>query len=122
MLYEVITNYLPPFTMRRDTASAILIPSIAADMIPPAYPAPSPPGYVITSYSIHYTKLYDSETNDNLVIKTSLLKNKYREIYNAHINRFKKVFTEKKIYFTFITTRTPFHIPLREIVLVRGKK
>ncbi len=69
-----------------------------------------------------HMNLIDSETNDNLVIKTSLLKNKYREIYNAHINRFKKVFTEKKIYFTFITTRTPFHIPLREIVLVRGKK
>jgi len=67
-------------------------------------------------------KMIDSETNENLIVKTALIKKKYKEIYDEHINKFKKVFTEKKIYFTFITTRTPFHIPLREIVLVRGKK
>jgi len=69
-----------------------------------------------------HLNMIDSETNENLIVKTALLKKKYKEIYDEHINKFKKVFTEKKIYFTFVTTRTPFHIPLREIVLVRGKK
>ncbi len=69
-----------------------------------------------------HLNMIDSETNENLIVKPALLKNKYKEIYDEHINKFKKVFTEKKIYFTFVTTRTPFHIPLREIVLVRGKK
>jgi len=69
-----------------------------------------------------HLNMIDSETNENLIVKTALLKKKYKEIYDEHINKFKKVFTEKKNYFTFVTTRTPFHIPLREIVLVRGKK
>ncbi len=69
-----------------------------------------------------HMNLIDSETDDSLIIKTPLLKEKYKKIYDEHINKFRKVFTEKKIYFTFITTRTPFHIPLREIFLVRGKK
>lgn len=76
-------------------------------------------------YNLHlgdHINMIDSETNENLIVKTDLLKKKYKEIYDEHINKFKKVFTEKKIYFTFVTTRTPFHIPLREIVLVRGKK
>jgi len=69
-----------------------------------------------------HLNLIDSETDENLIVKTGLLKKKYKEIYDVHINKFRKIFTEKKIYFTFVTTRTPFHIPLREIVLVRGKK
>jgi len=69
-----------------------------------------------------HLNMIDSETNENLIVKPALLKKKYKEIYDEHINKFRKVFTEKKIYFTFVTTRTPFHIPLREIVLVRGKK
>ncbi len=69
-----------------------------------------------------HINLIDSETDDNLIVKTSLLKGRYKALYDGHINKFRKVFTEKKIYFTFITTRTPFHIPLREVVLVRGKK
>jgi uncharacterized protein (DUF58 family) len=69
-----------------------------------------------------HLNLIDSEAGDSIVVKTGLLKNRYKAIYDEHINKFRKVFTEKKIYFTFITTRTPFHIPLREVVLVRGKK
>ncbi|MBN2857173.1 MAG: DUF58 domain-containing protein [Candidatus Delongbacteria bacterium] len=69
-----------------------------------------------------HLNLIDSETDDSLIIKTGLLKKRYKDIYDEHIDKFKKVFEEKKIYFTFITTKTPFHIPLREIVLVRGKK
>ncbi|HQO10039.1 MAG TPA: DUF58 domain-containing protein [Clostridiales bacterium] len=69
-----------------------------------------------------HLNLIDSETGEKLVLKTSLLNKKYKAVYDEHINKFRKVFTEKKIYFTFVTTRTPFHLPLREIVLVRGKK
>ncbi|MFO7809886.1 MAG: DUF58 domain-containing protein [Candidatus Delongbacteria bacterium] len=69
-----------------------------------------------------HINLIDSETSENLIIKTSELKKKYKGIYDDHINSFRKVLTEKNINFKFITTKTPFHIPLREIVLVRGKK
>jgi uncharacterized protein (DUF58 family) len=69
-----------------------------------------------------HLNLIDSEAGDSIVVKTGLLKKKYKEVYDEHISKFKKVLTEKKIYFTFITTKTPFHIPLREVVLVRGKK
>ena len=69
-----------------------------------------------------HLNLIDSETDDSLIVKTGLLKKEYREIYNDHIEKFIKVFEEKKIYFNFITTKTPFHIPLREVVLIRGKR
>ncbi len=69
-----------------------------------------------------HLNLIDSETDDSLVVRTGLLKKEYRDIYNFHIDRFRKVFEEKKIYFAFITTKTPFHIPLREVVLARGKR
>lgn len=64
----------------------------------------------------------DSETGEKLVVKPSQLKKNYKEVYDDLIKKYKNTFTENKIYFKFVTTLTPFDIPLREIVLIRSKK
>ncbi|MBN2790160.1 MAG: DUF58 domain-containing protein [Candidatus Delongbacteria bacterium] len=64
----------------------------------------------------------DSETGEKLVVKPSQLKINYKGIYDELIHKYKKTFSENKIYFKFVTTKTPFDIPLREIVLIRSKR
>ncbi|NOR45069.1 MAG: DUF58 domain-containing protein [Candidatus Delongbacteria bacterium] len=64
----------------------------------------------------------DSETGEKLVVKPSQLKKSYKEVYDELIKKYKNTFTENKIYFKFVTTLTPFDIPLREIVLIRSIK
>jgi uncharacterized protein (DUF58 family) len=64
----------------------------------------------------------DSETGEKLVIRPSQLKKSYKEVYDSIIKKYKNTFTENKIYFKFVTTKTPFDIPLREIVLIRSKR
>ena len=64
----------------------------------------------------------DSETGEKLVVRPSQLKKSYKQVYDEQINKLKNTFTENKIYFKFVTTMTPFDIPLREIVLIRSKR
>ena len=61
MLYEVITLPVILLEMFFDVAKGANSPGVAtrlADVVSPGVPVVD--DYVITSYSIHYTKLYDA--------------------------------------------------------------
>jgi len=74
-------------------------------------------------YNFGYNKLMlfkDSETNEKLEIHSGRIGEEYRKKYNDLIKLYDHQLTSHKIYFKFITTKTPFNVPLTEVVLLRS--
>lgn len=64
----------------------------------------------------------DSETGEKLEVQSTLIKDSYTNLYSKHVKNIEKVLHQRKINFVFTTTKTPFHKPLAEMILLRSKK
>ena len=67
-------------------------------------------------------KVIDSETNENIDIHTSLIKDEYIKKYKNLITLYDNELTTNNIFFKFITTNTSFNIPLTELLLLRNRR
>jgi len=66
--------------------------------------------------------LVDSENGKKLEVPAREIKAAYHHRYTELIKKYDNLLTEKGIFFKFITTSTPFDIPLREVLLARKRK
>jgi len=66
--------------------------------------------------------LVDSENGRKLEVPAREIRAEYRNRYSELIKKYDTLLTEKGIFFKFITTATPFDIPLREVLLARKRK
>lgn len=76
-------------------------------------------------YNFGYDKsllMIDAETDEKINVEANLIKKKYKKVYDDLIENYRVKLREKGIDFLFITTKTFFDIPLREMLLLRSKK